>query len=1554
MRGLGASALRVVALVVLSLAVLSCGGGASSAPPRPPVISVTVTPNGLTLTTEATAQFTATVTGTSNAGVSWSVNGVAGGNSTLGTISATGLYTAPGVPPEPNQVTIRATSAADSTRSGTSSVSVVNPAPTLSSISPQQVDAGSSDTTLTVLGSGFARQSTVEFAGGALDTTFTSSTQLDAVIPATELALAGEYPVTVMNPAPGGGTTGASQLTVLLVVTLTPSSPTLDVAVTQQFVATVTGSVDAGVSWFVDDIPGGDNTVGIIASDGLYTAPAVPPTPNEVTVTATSVADPARSASAAVTIVNPAPTLTSVTPAAVNAGSGDTSLALLGQGFTPQSAVHLSGADVVTTFGSSTELHADVPAAQLADATTLNVTVTTPAPGGGTSNSLELSVLIVVTVAPSAQTLRVNETRQFAATVVGSSDTGVSWTVNNIAGGNATVGAIDPGGLYTAPAIPPAPNQVTITAASLADPARKATASVTIVNPVPLLSSVTPASVNAGSPTTALTVTGADFTPQSSVHLGGATLTTTFESPAQITAMLPAARMATAGSYPLTVVTPTPGGGTSNSVQFAVLLMVVVSPSTQTLEVTETRQFTAAITGSPDQNVTWTVNDIPGGDVLVGTISATGLYTAPGVPPVPYQVTLTATSAADPSRSDSAAITIVNPVPVLQSMAPDTLDAGSPQTTLLLTGSSFTPQSTVEFDGLPLATTFDSATQLTAILPAAQLTSAGSFPVRVITPSPGGGTSNSLDLTVLVAVSVTPTMPTLFVAQTRQFTATVIGSANQAVNWTVNDIAGGDTTVGVIDASGLYTAPAVPPVPNQVTVTATSVADPARSASAAVTIINPLPVLSSISPNSIFAGSPATLLTVSGSGFTPQSMVQLGAIGLATTYDSSNQLTAIVPADRLTTSGSFPVTVVTPTPGGGTSNARTLSIEWTVGVTPETQILSLHQTKHFSAVVADSADQTVLWFVNDIAGGDDTVGTIPGSGIYIAPGAVPVPETVTVKAVSVSEPAKFGLASVTVTLPDSDNYPRADAGDIHHPSTPLPQISFAGALVAVLDWTAKDESGTEEDVFAICHSLNPWAIAHIHTSDLAEAVTYPIVAVAGVLNVPSRLSGTERQALVDFVDQGGTLLLWEPSDSTLLNDFGIGPAVSQPMDFTRPISFDLSSGDPTLSYIDAPEEVDWQLTYPDYASTRGYADPVVGWALAHWQDGSVALARSDLGLGRAYVFGWRLRHVLTDGERQHIPGPEPQWTNTLNLDADICRLLARGIYEGRAGVQVRAGQFASGGKPAALILTHDIDARTSYARTPEFAQYEHDRGLVATYNFTTAPYSGGWTGTLYDVDGRLSIQQAIDLGQNIASHSFGHFPDFYDAPLGTGNETAANYFPEYSWDLSATIGMSVLGEMGVSRWLLEQDFGLTVDIYRSGELLVPDDHLQGLIETGYRRDSSYAAGLTRGNIPFVASTMSSGNITTYSIVEFPVTLSDEDLTDENLEAFLDVWENVIRVNYANNAPTVLLIHPVEAGPRLEALEGILDRVADLDLWIGDLKTFADAWEAPGLTCSRWP
>jgi len=100
---------------------------------------------------------------------------------------------------------------------GTSSAAtftITNPAPTLSGISPANAVAGSGATTITLNGTDFLSSSIVEWNGTALTTSYVSNTQLSATVPAADLTAAGTFNVTVVNPAPGGGTSGATTFTV--------------------------------------------------------------------------------------------------------------------------------------------------------------------------------------------------------------------------------------------------------------------------------------------------------------------------------------------------------------------------------------------------------------------------------------------------------------------------------------------------------------------------------------------------------------------------------------------------------------------------------------------------------------------------------------------------------------------------------------------------------------------------------------------------------------------------------------------------------------------------------------------------------------------------------------------------------------------------------------------------------------------------------------------------------------------------------------------------------------------------------------------------------------------------------------------------------------------------------------------------------------------------------------------------------------------------------------------------------------------------------------------
>jgi hypothetical protein len=101
--------------------------------------------------------------------------------------------------------------------------------------------------------------------------------------------------------------------------------------------------------------------------------------------------------------------------------------------------------------------------------------------------------------------------------------------------------------------------------------------------------------------------------------------------------------------------TATPGTATSDG---CAPLKVTVSPTTTSVLPNSSRAFTATVSNAADQTVTWQVDGVAGGNTVRGTITATGVYTAPASVPTPAVVTVTAVSNQDPSRSASASVTI--------------------------------------------------------------------------------------------------------------------------------------------------------------------------------------------------------------------------------------------------------------------------------------------------------------------------------------------------------------------------------------------------------------------------------------------------------------------------------------------------------------------------------------------------------------------------------------------------------------------------------------------------------------------------------------------------------------------------------------------------------------------------------------------------------------------------------------------------------------------------------------------------------------------------------
>jgi uncharacterized protein (DUF1800 family) len=568
---------RSVLLLLSALVVLLGGCAEAFFPNGGAGYSVNVTPASATLPGLTNQQFVATANDGSRPILNWTVNGIAGGNSTIGTISAAGLYTAPEFPPAPNTITVSATDTVDTSKTGSSAVTLNNPIPQLNSVSPLVIPVG--PFTLSLTGLHFAPGAIAFLGSTALTTTVVSSTQLTATGTATS-AQVGNVNITVQNPAPGPIASSAITAQVkgsLINVQVTPPTGLIRAGTQQVFAATVTGTSTTGVTWSVNGVPGGNDTVGTIVGNGNYLAPTVIPNPNAITVTATSVADSTASGNAAVTLGNPVPILTSVTPTEMVVGISF-QLTITGSGFMQGSVVNFGTQQLATTFISPTELTA-TGTATAAQVGNIAITVSNPNPVSATSAAIMAQVVatsdIVVVVTPKTVSIGAGNTAQFLATVTGTTDLQVTWAVNNIPYGNATLGSIDGNGNYVAPNNIVGLGSVTITATSVVDTTKSGSAVVTLTNPVPALSAITPGTLAPGA--FQITLYGTGFVSTSTATFGGQPLQVTYVTDEMITA-IGTATTSQAGQVSVIVTNPVPGGGTSSGL--SVTLTTSGSPVT--------------------------------------------------------------------------------------------------------------------------------------------------------------------------------------------------------------------------------------------------------------------------------------------------------------------------------------------------------------------------------------------------------------------------------------------------------------------------------------------------------------------------------------------------------------------------------------------------------------------------------------------------------------------------------------------------------------------------------------------------------------------------------------------------------------------------------------------------------------------------------------------------------------------------------------------------------------------------------------------------------------
>ena len=500
------------------------------------------------------------------------------------------------------------------------------------------------------------------------------------------------------NSDPTKSATATLTITSDVAIALTPSAAGVELGAIQAFRAAISssGHPDTAIRWSISGAAC-PTVCGSLGANGNYTAPQILPTPATATVTAQSVADPSKQASAAVTITSNFSLQLSAPASVASGGSG-----VIAAAFTPVPGSNpsttlswtLSGAGcsgtscgllvVVTTRalgGGAVSTSATYTAPVTPpNPNTVTVTVTPQAdPSKKAQANVTIQPGVGVTLLPGTATLAANHRITLTAQVFGSANSAVAWTVNGFTNGTGTVGQIcvvasipcqpptTANNLqvdYQAPGAIPTPNPVTVLATSLADSTRSASSQIAVIN-----------------------------------HD-----------------------------------------------------VVTVLPSTVTFAPLAVQRFSATVLGASNQSVIWQIQG-PACSLAgaCGAIDANATYTAPGSAPSPDSLTIVAISNDDPSQSGFANVTIATGANIL-ALHPASVYAGPANGfTLRVNGGNFAgstpgPGSVLLIAGTARTTTCISVTECTAPVTAADVSAPGNLSIQV--RNPDATTSNSVSLIV--------------------------------------------------------------------------------------------------------------------------------------------------------------------------------------------------------------------------------------------------------------------------------------------------------------------------------------------------------------------------------------------------------------------------------------------------------------------------------------------------------------------------------------------------------------------------------------------------------------------------------------------------------------------------------------------------------------------------------------------------------------------------------------------------------------------------------------
>ena len=990
--------------------------------------------NGLSVSTITVTLMDASDNPISGKSISISPNGGTQSTYTTGSVvtNSSGVATFSATDGTVELVTYTATDTTDSVVIGqTAAVNFIS-VPTITGISPASRGQSATNQNLTLTGTNFVNGAVVTFANSGVtvnSTTFNSATSLTVNVTVAANASLGTSTVTETNPDTGTFTSG-SIFTVNAAPTVTAVSPTSlnQGATSQALTVSGTGFVSGATPTFSGTGITVNSTTFVNATTlTVNVTIAGGATVGSSTITVTN-PDAGNGTSGAIFTVNPAPTITGVSPSSLNAGAVNQTLTVTGTDF-------VSGASLATAFSGS---NITVLSTTFVNATTLTVNVSisssaatgprtfTVANGDGsiaTSGSIFTvnAAPTVTAVSPTSlaqgatnQSLTITGTDFVSGASLATVFSGTGITVNSTTLNSATSLTVN---ISITGGAPTGTRVITVTNG---DGSIATSGSIFTVNAAPTVTAVSPTSRGQGATSQNLTVSGTGFESGATATFSNTGITvnsTTYVSATSLTVKVTIAGNATVGSGTITVMNPDDGSATSGSI-FTVNTApspVSVSPSSlnqgaisQTLTLTGTGFVSGATTTFSGTGITVNSTTFVNSTTLTVNVTITGGATV-------GSSTITVTNP-DAGNSTSGSIFTVNAAPTITGVSPASRDQGAVSQNLTVTGTDFVNGASLAtvFSGSLItvnSTTYVNSTTLTVNVSISSSAATGTRTFTVTNGDRSTATSGSI-FTVSGAPTVTAVSPTSRGQGATNQTLTITGTnfvSGATTAFSTNGITVNSTTFNSATSLTVNVSISGSATPGTRTITVTN-GDGSTATSGSIFTVNAAPTVTAVSPTSRGEGATAQNLTVTGTGFQSGATTTFSGTGItvnSTTFVNATTLTVNVTIGGSATVGTSTITVTNPDAGSATSGSI-----FTVNAAPT--VTAVSPTSRDAGAVSQSLTVTGTGFVS----GATT--SFSGSNITVNSTTFVSATTLTVN-ISISSGALVGTRAITVTNPDAGN-----------------------------------------------------------------------------------------------------------------------------------------------------------------------------------------------------------------------------------------------------------------------------------------------------------------------------------------------------------------------------------------------------------------------------------------------------------------------------------------------------------------------------------------------------